>query len=70
MFHLSTLAVELNLVLLQLAETMQATYRALGELIHSYVRKSGIISGFQCDQFLPGIVDNVLFDKAKFLFAG
>jgi len=66
MCHLSTLAIELNLVLFQLAKTMQATYRALVELIHSYVRKSGIISEFQCDQFLPGIVENVLFDKAHF----
>jgi len=70
MFHLSTSAIVLNLVLFQLAKTMQATYRALVELIHSYLRKSGIISGFQSDQFLPGIVENVLSDKAQFFFAG
>ena len=55
MCHLSTLAIELNLVLFQLAKIMQATYRAFVELIHSYLRKSGIILGFQCDQFLPAL---------------
>ena len=70
MFHLSPLAIVLNLVLFRLDKTMQATYRDLVELIHSYVRKSGIVSGFQCDQFLPGIVENLLFDKAQFVFAG